>query len=180
MAVSLDIAKWYGIKAKIIPIGTNTKLFKPIDKTFLRNRYNIPQKRFVKIYVGSTHLVKGWDLIKKEIKRNKDDFYILVLKDKKIPKLGYKNIKIFQQVSQMMLAELYNCADLYVGRSRVESLWLTPIEAMFCNVPIDVTSTGIFTDWLPQNKSPRQEAFNKGLDRETMIKRWRILIKKIE
>lgn len=53
----------------------------------------------------------------------------------------------------MVLAELYNCADLFVGRSKVESLWLAPIEAMFCNLPIDVTPTGIFADWHPENKT---------------------------
>lgn len=180
VAVSQDIAKWYRIKAEIISIGTDTRFFRPMDKTFLREKYDIPQNRFVKIYVGSTHPVKGWDLIRKEIERNKDDFYILVFKDEKIPKLGYKNVKVFQRVPQMVLVELYNCADLYVGRSRVESLWLTALEAMFCNVPTDVTQTGIFADWLPQNKSPRQEAFDKGLDKETMIEKWKKLIKEIE
>ena len=180
VAVSQDIAKWYGIKAEIIPIGTDMGLFRPMDKTFLRKKYNIPQNKFVKIYIGSTHPVKGWDLIKKEIERDKDYFYILVLKDEKIPKLNYKNVKIFQRVPQMILAELYNCADLYVGRSRVESLWLAAIEAMFCNIPIDVTPTGIFADWFLQNKNPRQEALNKGLDRETMIEKWGKLIKEME
>jgi len=55
-------------------------------------------------------------------------------------------------------------------------LWLAPIEAMFCNIPIDVTPVGIFNDWRPKNKNPRKEAFGKGLDRETMIKRWNELI----
>ena len=180
VAVSQDIAKWYKIKAEIIPIGTDTELFRPMDKFFLRRKYNIPQNRFVKIYVGSTHLVKGWDLIRKEIERNNKDFYILVLKDEKIPRLGSQNIKLFQRVPQKVLAELYNCADLYLGRSRVESQWLAPIEAMFCNLPVDVTLTGIFANWFPLNKNPRQEAFDKGLDKETMIEKWKKLIKELE
>lgn len=180
VAVSQDVAKWYGIEAKIIPIGTNTELFQPMDKTFLRNKYNIPQNKFVKIYVGSTHLVKGWDFIKKEIRRDEESFYILALKDEQTPELRFKNVKIFQRIPQETLAELYNCADLYVGRSRVETLWLTPIEAMFCNVPVDVTRTGIFADWFPQNKHPRQEAFSKGLDQKTMIERWKNLIRETE
>lgn len=180
VAVSQDIAKWYEIKAEVIPIGTDTELFRPMEKTFLREKYNIPKNKFVKIYVGSTHPIKGWDLIRKEIERNKDDLYILVLKDEKIPKLSYKNIKLFQRVPQTILAELYNCADLFIGRSRIESLWLAPVEAMFCNIPIDVTPVGVFTDWCPENKNPRQEAFQKGLDQKTMIRKWKDLIESID
>ncbi len=176
VAVSQDIAKWYEVKAEIIPIGTNTDLFKSMGKAFVRNKYNIPQNKFVKIYVGSTHPVKGWSLIKKEIKKNKNDFYILVLKDEKTIDLPYKNIKKFQRINQSTLSELYNCADLFIGRSIIETLWLAPIEAMFCNVPLDITNAGIFMDWKPKNKSPRQEAFNRGLDRETMIKQWKKLV----
>lgn len=134
----------------------------------------------MKIFVGSTNLVKGFDILRKEIKNDKESFYILVLKDKRTINLPYKNIKVFQRVSQNTLSELYNCADLFIGRSRVESLWLAPIEAMFCNIPIDVTPVGIFADWYPKNKNPRQEAFQKGLDKETMIKKWRSLVESID
>lgn len=175
VAVSNSVAKSYGVEAKIIPIGTDFNLFHPMGKKEVRAKYNIPQGIVVKIFVGSTHSVKGFDLLLKEIKNDKS-FYILVLKDGKIPKLNFSNVKIFSRLPQKQLAELYNCADLFVGRSRVETLWLAPIEAMFCNVPVDVTPVGIFADWEPENKNPRQEAFAKGLDRGTMIRKWQELI----
>ena len=136
----------------------------------------MPLNKKIKIFVGSTHSVKGFDILKKEITADKESFYILVLKDKWFRKLNLPNVKVFQRVSQSILSELYNCADIYIGRSRVETLWLTPIEAMFCNVPVDVTPVGIFADWQPENKNPRQEAFTNGLDRETMIRKWQELI----
>lgn len=176
IAVSNSVAKSYRVTAKIIPIGTDSNLFRPMNKKELRTKYNIPQSVIIKIFVGSTHLVKGFDLLLKEIKKDKNSFYILVLKDGIVPRLEFKNCKIFQRISQFVLAELYNCADIFVGRSRVETLWLAPIEAMFCNIPIDVTPVGIFSDWHPENKNPRQEAFSKGLDKETMIRKWRELI----
>lgn len=179
VAVSQDIANSYNTDAKVISIGVDSELFKPLDKEELRIQYQIPN-RFVKIFVGSTNLVKGFDILRKEIKNDKESFYILVLKDKRTINLPYKNIKVFQRVSQNTLSELYNCADLFIGRSRVESLWLAPIEAMFCNIPIDVTPVGIFADWYPKNKNPRQEAFQKGLDKETMIKKWRSLVESID
>ncbi|MBU4023149.1 glycosyltransferase, partial [Patescibacteria group bacterium] len=176
VAVSQNIADWYGVKADIIPIGVDSNLFKPMEKMFLRKKYGIPLNGLVKIYVGSAHSVKGWDILKKEIKSDKDDFYILVFKDEKVREMPFKNIKVFNRVSQQSLSELYNCADVYIGRSRVESLWLTPIEAMFCNVPIDVSNVGIFADWHPENKNPRKEAFKRGLSREEMIIKWEKVI----
>ncbi len=178
VAVSKNVADSYGVSnAKIIPIGTDIKLFHPFEnKGGLKERYGIPQEKKIKIFVGSAHSVKGFDILKKEIVKDVESFYILVLKDKRIPSLGYSNVKIFQRVSQEVLAELYNCADVFVGRSRVETLWLVPIEAMFCGVPVDVTPVGIFVDWKPANKNPRAEAFEAGLDRETMIIRWKNLI----
>jgi len=180
VAVSKHVADTYDVNAEIIPIGTDPELFHPkrnVDE--LKEKYGVPTDKIVKIFVGSTHAVKGFDILLKEIKKDKNSFYIVVLKDEKVPKLNWGNVKIFQRVPQNILVELYNCADLYVGRSRVETLWLTPIEAMFCGIPIDVTPTGIFADWYPENKNPRQEAFDKGLDRKTMIGKWQKMISEL-
>lgn len=180
VAVSSHVANTYEIDAEIIPIGTDPELFYPKkNRDELKEKYGIPKKKFVKIFVGSTHAVKGFDVLLKEIKQDKNSFYVIVLKDEKVPRIEQENVKIFQRIPQDTLAELYNCADLYVGRSRVETLWLTPIEAMFCGVPIDVTPAGIFADWFPENKNPRQEAFDKGLDRKTMIGKWQNLISEL-
>jgi hypothetical protein len=130
----------------------------------------------VKIFVGSTHPVKGFDILKQEMHRDKESVYALVLKDKRLPWGLPRNAKVFQRISQEALAELHNTADLFVGRSRVETLWLGPIEAMFSGLPVDVTPAGIFADWRPANKDPRTEAFAAGLDRATMIRRWKELL----
>ncbi len=179
IAVSKHVADTYKVNAEIIPIGTDSELFCPKkNRDELKDKHGIPKNKIVKIFVGSTHAVKGFNILLKEIKQDKNSFYIIVLKDEKVPNLNQKNVKIFQRIPQDVLVELYNCADLYVGRSRVETLWLTPIEAMFCGVPVDVTLAGIFADWSPENKNPRQEAFDKGLDRETMVNRWIELVSK--
>ncbi|MEI6479406.1 MAG: glycosyltransferase [bacterium] len=181
VVVSNDIARSYGLSDyEVIPIGTDSQLFSPTkNREELRKKYGIPTDAIVKIFIGSTHLVKGFDILETEIKNDSKSFYILVLKDKYRPILKLSNVKVFQRIDQKTLAELMNCADVCVGRSRVETLWLGPIEAMFCGVPVDVTPVGIFADWKPANLNPRQEAFEIGLDRETMIKRWESLIHNI-
>lgn len=178
---SADVSRWYGVKAEIIPIGVNTDLFKPLtDKARLKEKYGIPAKKITKIFVGSTHRVKGYDLLLNKIKNDTDSFYILVLKDRETVAPLFSNVKIFQRISQSVLAELYNCSDVFVGRSRVETEWLAPLEAMFCGVPVDVTPVGVFADWKPENKDPRAEAFAMGLDQETMVRKWKELFSDLE
>lgn len=181
VCVSASIAnsyKFLGHSQVIIHNGVDTDVFKPMSKVDARNKLGVPKDVFVKIFVGSTHWVKGFDIISAEIDRDRESMWLVVLKKgKEAPGLEHlANVKVFKNSSHKQLAELYNASDLFVGRSRVESFWLAPIEAMFCGVPVDVTPVGIFSDWKPANKDPRREAFEKGLDRATMIKRWKELV----
>lgn len=157
-------------KFKIIPMGVDHELFKPMDKDEMRKKYNIPKTKKVNIFVGSQHPIKGFDKIQKIINEDSDVFWILVLKDVKLEP-GHNYIT-FQSISQSTLAELYNCADKFVARSITESFGLASIEAMFCGLPVDVTNTGVFWDWHPECKDPRKEAMDYGLDKNTWMKNW--------
>ena len=143
----------------VIPLGVDSELFRPMDKIQMRQKYNIPKDKTVKIFVGSRHPVKGFEKITKMISENPNIFWILVLKDKKIPD-GH-NYKVFAKISQNILSELYNCADVCVSRSATESFGLALVEAMFCNIPVDVPKIGIFWDWEPNMENSRTEAFKK-------------------
>jgi glycosyltransferase involved in cell wall biosynthesis len=125
----------------------------------------------INIFVGSTHAVKGFDKIQRMIQENTSIFWILVLKDVKI-NAGH-NYTVFHKISQDILCELYNCADLCVSRSRVESFGLAMIESMFCGTPVDSTKTGVFWDWQPDNNNPRKEALERGLDKFTWMENWK-------
>jgi len=160
---------------KIIPIGTDAKLFRPMNKKKMRKKYGIPSKQRVYIYVGSHDIVKGWKEIKDEVNLRKA-FWILVFKDFEEPE--QENTKTFYKIPQKQLAELYNCANYYLSNSYVESLGLAPIEAMFCNIPVITPSVGIFYDWKPKMKNPRREAFEKGLDKRTCIEAWKELVRR--
>ena len=158
-------------KFKVIPMGVDHELFRPMDKKELRKKYGLPMNKTIKIFVGSTHKVKGWKHIKKMIQEDTSCYWILVLKDVDISS-GH-NFVTFCKVSQNILAELYNCADLLVAKSVVESFGLAVVEAMMCDLPVDVTKTGVFWDWEPDMNNPRDEAMKKGLDKYTWMKNWR-------
>ena len=160
---------------KVIPMGIDHELFRPMNqKKELRKKYNLPSDKTIKIFVGSRHEVKGFKQIKNMIEQDTTSFWILVLKDADIGS-GH-NFVTFHKISQDVLAELYNCADLLVAKSLVESFGLAVVEAMFCDIPVDVTKTGVFWDWEPDMDKPRDEAFKKGLDKNTWMKSWSRLV----
>ena len=160
---------------KVIPMGVDHELFRPMNqKKELRKKYNLPSDRTIKIFVGSRHQVKGFKQIKKMIEQDTASFWILVLKDTDIGS-GH-NFVTFHKISQDILAELYNCSDLLVAKSLVESFGLAAVEAMFCNIPVEATKTGVFWDWEPDMDKPRDEAFKKGLDKTTWMKNWSRLV----
>jgi glycosyltransferase involved in cell wall biosynthesis len=165
-----NMYKKYGT-FNIIPMGVDNELFIPMDKKELRRKYNFPMDKKINIFVGSTHAVKGFDKIQRMIQENTSIFWILVLKDVKI-NAGH-NYTVFHKISQDILCELYNCADLCVSRSRVESFGLAMIESMFCGTPVDSTKTGVFWDWQPDNNNPRKEALERGLDKFTWMENWK-------
>lgn len=158
----------------VIPMGVDHELFRPMEKKELRKKYELPIDKTIKIFVGSTHKIKGFEKIKKMINNDTSSFWILVLKDVDFGR-GH-NFITFHKISQEILAELYNCADLLVARSLVESFGLATVEAMFCDLPVDTTKTGIFWDWEPDMNNPRDEAIKKGLDKNAWMKSWRKLI----
>ena len=161
---------------KVLPLGIDSDLFHQMDKTQMRDKHNIPNDRTVKIFVGSQHPVKGFQKIIKMINEDPAIFWILVLKDNKIPD-GH-NYKVFSKISQNVLAELYNCADVCVSKSITESFGLSLVEAMFCNIPVEVPKIGIFWDWDANMEKPREAVFGKKLDMNSFIDNWKTLLKK--
>lgn len=169
----VDMYKKYG-DFQVIPMGVDSDLFKPMDKKEMRKKYNIPFDSKVKIFVGSTHPVKGFGKIQKMIQDDTSVFWILVLKDFRIPD-GH-NYTVFHKTPHSQLVELYNCSDLCVSRSVTESFGLALVEAMFCDVPVDTTKVGVFWDWQPDFSNPRKSAFDFGLDKNTWMNNWKKLI----
>lgn len=180
VAVSNFMAELYEEcgKFEIIPTGINPEIFRPMNnKGELRIKYNIPDRE-VGIFVGSHHPVKGLKEVMEEVKNNPDIFWILILTDYADKETD--NVKVvYPRVSKETLAELYNCADFLISKSKVESLHNACTEAMFCNIPVKHTNQGVFWDWIPDMKNPRKEAFKKGLDFETVLKKWNNLINDI-
>ena len=111
----------------------------------LRKKYGIEKKwKKVAIFVGALNEVKGWSRILKLINSHHDIFWIIVSKHDE--EFKQHNVKIYNKVNQVILCELYNCADFFIVGSPSETQCLAAIEACLCNIPIIMRDTGFVTN----------------------------------
>lgn len=180
---------------KIIPIGVNENLFRPLDKINLRVKYGIKANK-VGIFVGSFSEVKGWSKVKKCINERRDIFWIVVSKYDE--NFENENVMKFSNIDQEKLAELLNCADFFIIGSPIETQCLAALEANLCNLPVVMPKVGIFRDFKPSELgllgefgddlmeginrldfskySPRKVILDKGFTIESTIKEWEKII----
>ena len=151
VAVSKNIAKDYGkefgITPKVIYNGIDTKLFRPMEKARLREKYGVPKDVPVGISVQKYHPIKGYHIMSELIKNHPDIYWIIVFTQRfDHSRVISKNVKLFYRLKREQMAEMYNLADFSVQPSACESFNLCTAEAMSCGVPVIVSNTGFIND----------------------------------
>jgi glycosyltransferase involved in cell wall biosynthesis len=143
----IPIIKKYGVDddhIHHIPNGVNTEIFKPVDSSNLKKKYNLEGFDII-LYVGRIAKGKGVDILLEIlhfiIKKRKnvkllivgdDSGYFPVVKDL-IQKYNLAKYVIFPgYISKNRLPEYYSIADLFVYPSRQEIFGLTLVEAGAC------------------------------------------------
>lgn len=181
---------------KLIPIGIDSNLFRPLNKIELRKKYNIAENKRVGIFVGAFNETKGWSKVKNCINTKQDITWILVSKYKE--SFSQNNVLQFSNLSQEKLVELLNCSDFFIIGSPVETQCLAALEANLCDIPVVMPRVGIYKDFefselehlgefddnlllaidrLDFEKyNPRQFIISKGLTIENTIKLWETLL----
>ncbi len=157
-----EIMRTYNIssrKISIIPNGVDISIFKP--KKLDKRKYGFKNNQKVIMTVsrfskekGISTLIEAMPLI---LEKRSDTAFLLVLPGnfeikthnelkKRIEELvsKYKNrIKLITKpVSQKVLSNLYNIADLYIQPSLYESFGITILEAMACGKAIVASDCG--------------------------------------
>ena len=182
----------------VIPIGIDSDLFSPKDKTALRNKYGIPLDTSVGIFVGAFNEVKGWSKIKHVVESRPDVFFILVSKHRD-DRYYSENSSVFNVVNQELLSDLYGMSDFFILGSPVETQCLAALEASFSGLPVIMNSTGIYMDWEDRNAfgcfgvdfsvaidwvlkheyDTRTAIMSKGLSIDDMLIKWETLLESI-
>lgn len=170
MVPTMETAKWYKQygSVDVIPIGVDPILFRPqYNQEGLRERYGFPQDVKIGFWCGTTHQMKGFDLLKQYAAAHPEIYWIVVWKWEH--EAGYLDgARNFIGVSQEMLADLMNCADFFLSTGRLKSYYMVEWEAMACNLPFVNLTDREFT---PQPR-PRDDVIEREWDRPAVKRLW--------
>ena len=92
-----------------------------------------------------------WSRIKNIINNHHDIYWIIVSKHKE--NMNIPNGLVYNQINQIILSELYNCADFFIIGSPSETQCLAAIECCLCDVPIIMRDTGFVTNLSSEEKN---------------------------
>lgn len=131
---------------RVINNGIDLDVFKPVDKNYLREKYEIGED--VKIILG---VAFGWSprkgldfFVELSKKLNRDKYRIvLVGTDDKVDRnLPRDIISIHRTLDQHELAKIYSSADVFMNPTLEEVLGMVNAEALACGTPVVTFNTG--------------------------------------
>jgi glycosyltransferase involved in cell wall biosynthesis len=135
---------------EIIPVGVDSTLFAPMNKSEMRKEFGFADER-VGIFVGNFSEVKGWAKVRECIEHFPEIKWILVSKYDE--SFSAPNVRVYNRISQQLLARLLNCADFFIIGSPVETQCLAAVEACLCDIPVIMQNVGIFTQFTEEERS---------------------------
>lgn len=136
---------YFELDPEIIPIGIDSELFRPLNKTKLRKKYNYIDSDKIGIFVGDFSPVKGWNEIRSCVLARQDVKWVLVTK--KDETFEAENARVFNKISQQKLAELLSLSDFFILGSPIETQCLAALEACLCDTPVLMHKVGIFNEF---------------------------------
>lgn len=134
-------------KVVTIPNIVNLDIFRPLEKACCRRKLNIPIDKKVIVFgaINSTkNENKGYSLLIESLSSlsnmlNKEDVVCLVFganEPENNNHLPFDTHWLGHIDKEEVLAEIYNCGDVFVIPSRVENLPQTATEAQSCGIPV--------------------------------------------
>ena len=152
-------------KIIVIPVGVDTKKFKPMDRNnTLREKYKFDKNDKIILYVGRFKKEKGLDLLIKAFKRVQNkipDCKLILVGDgsekqnlfKLINNLKLRNVQFMNTVEHDEIPKIMNCADIFALCSLYEGMPTVVLEALACGVPVVSTDVGDVHKVVHDNKT---------------------------
>lgn len=145
VAVSQDAAnatkKYYGVESAVIGNAVDTDRFRPSGKSVARESFGLPQDKRIVLFVGRIGAQKGESILRELLAAfEKENIILATAADKKLadsPALIHLGA-----VPQEKLPYLYASADVFVLPSLQEGSAFVVLEAMSCETPFVITTTG--------------------------------------
>lgn len=163
----------YNGRLDVIPLGVDTDHFKPMDKIEARQQLNIPQNKFVILWLGRLSAFDKADLypllivFRRLLEKNEDLLLILAGHDRAanphvpslkeyVQELGISDhVQFMQEYSVINRNVIYSAADVFTSPvdNLQETFGLTPIEAMACGIPQVVSDFDGYKDTVLENET---------------------------
>lgn len=139
-----------GLPVEVIPNGLDLNVFKPMDQSAARQRFNLPLDKKLVLFGAYNPFDqnKGGDLLTEALAKVQSACVELVVfgaaKGPQIAGLPTHWMGSFS--SEPDLAQLYNTADAVIVPSRQENLPNTVAEALSCGIPVAAFNIGGIPD----------------------------------
>jgi glycosyltransferase involved in cell wall biosynthesis len=164
---------------KVIPLGVDTKKYKPADKLSSKMKLGISSSKFVIGYAGRLSFEKNPRTLYRAFKRisRKYPETVLLIAGGGRPELemlfsGKENIILTGL--QDDLSPYYQAMDVYVLPSLVETSSLTTMEAMASGLPVIVTPVGFIKEYINDGNNgmlfPKKNSYELSRKIEHLIK----------
>lgn len=125
----------------VIPYGLDTSIFKPRNKAFCREIFDIPQEKKVILFVSDsvTNKRKGFHLLLEALNKSSQVKDVVVCAVGGLEVAGYQHENIIQLGNindDRLLSMAYSMADVFVIPSLQDNLPNTVLESLSCGTPV--------------------------------------------
>ena len=146
----LDMAEesplFKGLRKRYIPFGVNLDVFKRTDKGVISSSFGVKEGNLVVSFRSTNYEYKGLKYIKSalnQLAHEIDHTGVTILTVNCKGLLGdlpncYQLIELGCVTDEKVLADFYNCSDIFLMPSTGEAFGMMAIEAMACGTPVIV------------------------------------------
>lgn len=141
-SIQTEIRRYFGYDAWVMWYPIDLHHFRRLDTQDCRRQLGIKTESAA-LYVGSSHPMKGFEVIK-HIARQHPDMTMLLAVRGPLPDdfRNLPNVRIFQDANYELLPLLYNAADFSLCPSRYDPFPFVVSEALACGTPVIASPHG--------------------------------------
>ncbi len=183
ITVHESAAKGYLIKKgvkkeiKVISVGVDISMFKPVKSNYLREKLKIKKNRKMGLCVARLVPYKNLERLILSMKNVPCELVIIgkgPLKNKLLNLIKNNNITnvhlITDFIDHSFMPKVYSSADFYIQPSIVEPFGIAVIEAMACGLPVIGSNVGGIRDTIPRKRGYYMNPFDTNNIKENIIK----------
>ena len=140
-----------------IPYGLDSEIFKPVDRAYSREIFNIPTDKKVILFVADSisNNRKGFIFLKKAFEQLTRDDVILCAIGQKNGELASLNnvLELGPIYDERLMSVVYSAADVFVIPSLMDNLPNTVLESLMCGTPVIGFPVGGIPDMIEHGKN---------------------------